>query len=231
MENSLILIAEDEAEIAEIVGVYLENAGMRVVKASNGELALQHAQQLKPDLVLLDIKMPKKDGMAVLRELRRSSNVPVIMMTALAEDIDKISTLRLGADDYVVKPFNPLEIVERVKAVLRRVSGASEREFAVRIGALKIDKNANAVFVCVDDKEIHVPMTHTEYLIVAHMSLSPKRAYSRAELVDACLPEGEALERTVDSHVSNARRKLNAAGAKGYLETVRSVGYRLEPLL
>lgn len=230
MDNALILIAEDEAEIAEIVGVYLENAGMRIVKATDGELTLLHAKQLKPDLILLDIKMPKKDGLEVLREIRRNSNIPVVMMTALAEDIDKISSLRLGADDYVVKPFNPLEIVERVKAVLRRTVGQVDNEIALRVGCLKIDRDANAVFVLRGDEEIHVSLTPTEYLVIAHMSYSSKRAYSRSELVDACLPEGEALERTVDSHVSNTRKKLEIAGAKGYLETVRGVGYRLEPL-
>lgn len=228
--NALILVAEDEPEIADILSAYLERAGFRVVKAANGEIALSHFKQLKPDLALLDIKMPKKDGVDVLRSIRQVSDMPVIMVTALAEDIEKISTLRLGADDYVIKPFNPLEVVERTKAVLRRTNSQSNSERALTIGDVKVDKSAFAVFVTTLGKSDPVPLTHTETSIIIHMSRAPKRAYSRAELVDACLPESDALERTIDSHVSNARRKLEAAGANGYLQTVRGVGYRLEPL-
>lgn len=230
MDNALILVVEDEPEISNIIVAYLERTGFRTVTANDGELALTQYRLLKPDLVLLDIKMPKRDGIEVLREIRQTSDTPVIMITAMAEDIEKISALRLGADDYVIKPFNTLEIVERVKAVLRRGQGTTRTDRAINVGPLVIDNSAHAVFIRIGHDTQSISLTHSEFLLVSHMARAPKRAYSRSELVDACLPEGDALERTIDSHVSNARRKLNSAGAPGFLETVRGVGYRLEPL-
>lgn len=231
MSNDLILVAEDEREISEIIKTYLERAGFRTVTAADGELALAHFQHFKPSLVLLDVKMPKRDGVDVLRIIRQTSDTPVIMVTAMADDLEKVSALRLGADDYVVKPFNALEVVERVKAVLRRTGpNAQPNVRPVSVGALMIDHNAHAAFVTRDGGRIPIPLTQTEYAIVAHMARSPQRAFSRAELVDACMPEGEVLERTIDSHVSNARRKLEVEGITGFLATVRGVGYRLEAL-
>ena len=230
MDNAFILVVEDEPEISNIIVAYLERAGFRTVTANDGELALTQYRLLKPDLVLLDIKMPKRDGIEVLREIRQTSDTPVIMITAMVEDIEKISALRLGADDYVIKPFNTLEIVERVKAVLRRVQGQGSNERSINVGPLVIDMAAHAVFIRVGEDTKSISLTHSEFLLISHMARAPKRAYSRSELVDACLPEDDALERTIDSHVSNARRKLNSAGILGFLETVRGVGYRLEPL-
>jgi len=231
MNNSLILVVEDEPEISEIIVSYLEGSGFRTIQAADGVSAYTLFRQLSPDLILLDIKMPKRDGIDVLRDIRKVSNTPIIMLTAMAEDIEKISALRLGADDYILKPFNTLEVVERVKAVLRRTNRSDNNEHLVRVGMLDIDLSAHAVFVCEGEDKKILALTHTEFLLIAHMSAAPRRAYSRSELIDSCLPEGEALERTIDSHVSNARRKLEAAGVKGFLQTVRGVGYRLEPLL
>lgn len=228
--NALVLVAEDEPEISNIIVTYLERAGFRTVAAHDGNLALTHYRLLKPDIVLLDIKMPGRDGIEVLRDIRQTSDTPAIMITAMAEDIEKISALRLGADDYIIKPFNALEIVERVKAVLRRARGQAGPQRTINVGPLVIDDSAHAVFIRLGDDRQAISLTHTEFLLIAHMARAPRRAFSRAELVDACLPEGEALERTIDSHVSNARRKLETAGASGFLETARGVGYRLEPL-
>jgi two-component system response regulator AdeR len=230
MRNALVLVVEDEPEISEIIISYLERAGFRTIRAVDGDLALSHFRSLKPDIVLLDVKIPKRDGIDVLRSIRQSSDTPVIMLTAMAEEIEKISALRLGADDYIAKPFNTLEMVERVKAVLRRTSSTNSISRTINVGPIEIDPTAHAVFVRNDKQRVPISLTQTEYTLIAHMSSSPQRAFSRFELVDACLPEGEALERTIDSHVSNARKKLNAAGASGFLETVRGVGYRLEPL-
>lgn len=224
-------MVEDEPEISAIIASYLEAAGFRTIQAFDGDLAYKMFQQLNPDLILLDIKIPKCDGIDVLRDIRRVSNTPIIMLTAMAQDIEKISALRLGADDYILKPFNTLEVLERVKAVLRRTKGFKSDEAIVRVGMLDIDSSAHAVFVCKDDEKKILPLTHTEFSLIAHMSVAPRRAYSRSELIDACLPEGEALERTIDSHVSNARKKLEMVGARGFLQNVRGVGYRLEPLL
>lgn len=226
MDNALVLIAEDDAEIAQILMAYLDREGFRTVHASDGVLALAQYQLLRPDLLLLDINMPKKDGLEVLAEVRRQGATPVIMATARAEDLDKLLGLRLGADDYVVKPFNPMEVVARVKAVLRRAHGTARSE-RLRWGAIVIDPDAYAVTIQLGDDLVPLDVTLTEFRLLAHMIRMPNRVYSRAELVDACLPDGDALERTVDSHVSKLRRKLESAGAPGLCMGVRGVGYRL----
>lgn len=226
MENALILIVEDEPEIVDILERYFEREGFRSVSASDGDTGLRHHQQLKPDLVILDIKLPRLSGYEVLAAIRARADTPVIMLTALAEDLDKLQALRIGADDYVIKPFNPLEVVARTRAVLRRVNGnAGER--VLRVGSLTVDPTAHTASIESGSQIKVLDLTPTEFRILAHMARSPNRAFERSELVDACLPEGEAMERTVDSHVSKLRRKLAAAGADGLLSGVRGVGYRL----
>ena len=227
MDNALILVAEDEPEIAAILTAYLERDGFRTVCAADGETALMHHQLLRPDLVLLDVQMPKRDGFAVLAEVRRRGNTPVIMATARAEDLDKLSALHVGADDYVVKPFNPMEVVARVKAVLRRTNGAMGGPTVLRVNRIAIDTACYSACVENDDGDARLDLTLTEFRILEHMARAPRWVFSRADLVDACMPESDALERTVDSHVSNLRRKLDAAGAPGYFTVVRGVGYRL----
>jgi two-component system, OmpR family, response regulator AdeR len=225
-ETALILIAEDEPDIAAILAGYLEREGFRTVRASDGEMALLHHLSLKPDLVLLDVNLPKKDGFAVLGELRRRGETPVIFVTALAEDIDKLTALRIGADDYVVKPFNPAEVVARTKAVLRRF-GAGARASVLRFGAIEVDLDSHAAYVTTETGKASVVLTLSEFRILAHMLRSPSRAFSRGELLDVCLPDSDALERTVDSHISNLRKKLEAMGSGPILAGVRGIGYRL----
>ena len=227
MENALILVAEDEPDISNILTSYLERDGFRTVTASDGEVALMHHQMLKPDLILLDVQMPKRDGMAVLAEIRRRGMTPVIMATARAEDLDKLSALHVGADDYIVKPFNPMEVVARVRAVLRRTTGATVDPAVLRVGAVEIDTVCYIVSVIGETDTVVLDLTLTEYRLLEHMARAPRRVFSRSELVDACLPEGDALERTVDSHISNLRRKLDGAGAPGHCVVVRGIGYRL----
>ena len=227
MDRALVLIVEDEPEIASILDAYFVRDGFRTVTASNGEIALQHHAMLSPDLIVLDVKLPKTDGFAVLAEIRRRGGTPVIMATALAEDLDKLSALRLGADDYVVKPFNPLEVVERAKAVLRR--GRMSQDARVRHGPLELDAAAHAAYVVAETGRRLLNLTTTEFQLLAHMMRAPTKAFSRSELLDACMPESDALERTVDSHVSNLRRKLLMAGANDLLGGVRGIGYRLLP--
>lgn len=227
MTNALILIIEDEPEIAEILETYFAREGFRVISAGDGPTGLSHHQRLRPDLVVLDIKLPGLDGYEVLASIRRREDTPVIMVTALAEDLDKLQALRIGADDYVVKPFNPLEVVARAKAILRRTMGRSPEQ-VLRMGPLAIDPQAYRATVDTGSGPVTLDLTPTEFRILAHVAASPGRAFQRTELVDACLPEGEALDRTVDSHVSNLRRKLAAAGADGMLTGVRGVGYRLD---
>ena len=224
--NELVLVVEDEPEIGKVLDAYLAREGFRTVWAADGKVALDHHAILKPDLVLLDIKMPKLDGWQVLAELRRRGTTPVIMITAHDQDTDRLQGLHLGADDYVVKPFNPSEVVARVKAVLRRTSPFAINA-VLRIGKLEIDLESHLAKVLNGDTSIPLHLTLTEFRLIAYMAKAPTRAFNRSELVDACLPGGDALERTVDSHVSNLRRKLEEAGASGMLSVVRGIGYRL----
>lgn len=229
MTDALILIIEDEPEIAEILETYFAREGFRVISARDGTTGLAHHQRLRPDLVVLDIKLPGQDGYEVLAAIRRRGDTPVIMVTALAEDLDKLQALRIGADDYVVKPFNPHEVVARARAVLRRTRGRSS-DHLLRVGPLTVDPQAYRAVIDSEAGPVALDLTPTEYRVLAHMARFPGRAFTRSDLVDACLPEGSALDRTVDSHVSNLRRKLAAAGAEGLLEGVRGIGYRLEAL-
>ncbi len=226
MTNALILIIEDEPEIADILRRYFEREGFRTVSAGDGETGLSHHLRLKPDLVVLDVKLPRQDGFEVLSVLRQRGDTPVIMVTALAQDIDKLQALRSGADDYVVKPFNPLEVVARAKVVLRRAG--YNRKRVMRVGALLIDMDAHTAIAEVNHQRHNLDLTRTEFRLLAHMAQWPNRVFERGELVDACLPEGDAVDRTVDSHISKLRRKLHEAGVDNQLTGVRGVGYRLE---
>lgn len=227
MENALICVVEDDPDIARILQTYLERERLRVICAADGEAALQQHRSLNPDLLLLDVNIPKKDGFAVLAEVRRRGDTPVIFATAMAEDIDRLTGLRMGADDYVVKPFNPAEVVARVKAVLRRTSGGGRPDL-LRHGPIEADLSAHLARV-LDPETGPKPLnlTLSEFRILVQFLNAPMRVLSRGEILDACLPDSDALERTVDSHVSNLRRKLETAGAVGFVVNVRGVGYRL----
>jgi len=227
MENALICVVEDDPDIARILQTYLERERLRVVCAADGEAALQQHRSLNPDLLLLDVNIPKKDGFEVLAEVRRRGDTPVIFATAMAEDIDRLTGLRMGADDYVVKPFNPAEVVARVKAVLRRTSGGGRAEL-LRHGPIEADLSAHlARVIGFGNGPVALNLTLSEFRILVQFLNAPMRVLSRSEILDACLPDSDALERTVDSHVSNLRRKLEAAGALGFVVNVRGVGYRL----
>jgi len=220
--SPLALIAEDDKDIADILRAYLEREGFRTVQAADGRTALDVHRALRPDIMLLDITMPLVDGWEVLSEVRRRGGTPVIVITALDQDLDKLQALRIGADDYVIKPFNPVEVVARVKTVLRRTDGMGASG-VLRIRTVEIDTISHIVRV--DDKE--VALTLTEFRLLAHMARSPTRVFTRGDLVDACMPGSDALDRTVDSHVSKLRRMLDQAGAPNMPEGVRGVGYRL----
>ncbi|SHO67027.1 two component transcriptional regulator, winged helix family [Pseudoxanthobacter soli DSM 19599] len=223
---ALVLIAEDDDEISAILDAYLVREGFRTVQARDGRVALDLHLALKPDLVLLDVSMPHLDGWETLAELRRRGNTPAIMITALDKDIDRLQGLRIGADDYVGKPFNPIEVVARAKAVLRR-SGLATAAGVLRVGDLTIDLDAYQARLGTGAAALPLALTLTEFRILAHMARSPSRVFTRSELVDACLPGSDALDRTVDSHLSKLRKKLEQAGAPGLLPGVRGVGYRL----
>jgi two-component system, OmpR family, response regulator AdeR len=220
--GACILVVEDELEIAEVVEGYLRRDGFRTERATDGTRALELFRAAKPDLVLLDIMLPGLDGLEVLRRIRAMASTPVIMLTARAEDIDKLLGLELGADDYVVKPFSPREVVARVKAVLRRTRH-DEPKTVHRVGPLEVDTRQ----VIATLAGTRLDLTPTEFKLLERLACEPGRAYSRAELLEAALPDSDALERVVDAHLKNLRRKLESGGAPELLETVRGIGYRL----
>ena len=227
MTSALVLIAEDEAEIAEILIAYLQRSGLRTQHATDGIQALAMHGTFKPDLLLLDVQMPNLDGWKVLNEIRSRGDTPVIMLTALDQDIDKLMGLRLGADDYVVKPFNPAEVVARVQAVLRRVRiNQSTNSQILRVGQFQIDLDSHEASVNLKGQQQILDLTLTEFKLLACLMRAPKRVFSREELLINCLPEGDTQERTVDSHISKLRKKLEALNIQGVPLSVWGVGYR-----
>lgn len=228
-QQVLILIAEDEPEIAEILTAFLKRDGIRTAHASDGRMALQMHLSLKPDLVLLDVQMPQVDGWQVLSEIRHRGDTPVIMLTARDQDVDKLMGLRIGADDYVVKPFNAAEVVARVQAVLRRASmrDSASKQKLLRVGIFEIDLEHHEAAIQVGHQHHLLTLTLTEFKLLAHLASAPRRVFSRLELLEKCLPEGTPLERTVDSHVSKLRKKLEDSGVTGVPISVRGVGYKL----
>ncbi|QMW16771.1 response regulator transcription factor [Pseudoalteromonas sp. MT33b] len=227
----LILIVEDESEIVDILSAYLSRNNLRTIHASDGQKALELHSSMKPDLILLDIQMPKMDGWNVLSQLRQKSNTPVIMLTAMDQDLDKLMALRIGADDYVVKPFNPAEVVARVQAVLRRTLGVNQpkQQNILRTDPFEVDLESHEITVNVDGQRHAITtLTLTEFKLLTHFINSPKRVFSRIELLNSCLPEGDTLERTIDSHISKIRKKLETFGIHGIPAGVRGVGYRFK---
>ncbi len=228
--SALVLVVEDEPGIADILEAYLQRDGLRTCRAVDGQVALQFFAQLRPDLVLLDIHLPRMDGIDVLKHIRSGSETPVIMLTARADDVDKLLSLRLGADDYVVKPFSPAEVVARVRAVLRRSMARAAAPDVIRVGQLVIDQQAHAALVEDEQGQTQaLPLTLTEFRLLACLASQPRRCFSRSHLIETCLPESDALDRVIDSHLSKLRRKLHNAGQGALIETVRSIGYRLWP--
>ncbi|MFB6405627.1 efflux system response regulator transcription factor AdeR [Acinetobacter baumannii] len=224
-----ILVVEDEYDIGDIIEQYLKREGMRVIRAMNGEQAIEiHASQ-PIDLILLDIKLPELNGWEVLSKIRQKAQTPVIMLTALDQDIDKVMALRIGADDFVVKPFNPNEVVARVQAVLRRTHQNKQTATKnLHYKNIEIDTEIHSVYINQMDRKILLNLTLTEYKILLLMINQPHRVFTRGELMNQCLPDSDALERTVDSHVSKLRKKLEEHGLEHMLINVRGVGYRLD---
>ena len=220
-----VLIVDDEPAIVRLVRDYLERAGFEVLTASNGEDALQTFGRSHPDLVVLDLTLPHMDGLDVARAMRRSGDVPIIMLTARTEEADRVAGLELGADDYVTKPFSAREIVARVRAVLRRVQAAAAPDDVVRVGdAVVLD--VPRMQVQVDGRD--VPLTATEFQLLLHMARQPGRVFTRGQLLDAVHGVAvESYERAIDAHVKNIRRKIEAdPRSPRHLQTVFGVGYR-----
>ncbi|MFH1736941.1 MAG: response regulator transcription factor [Actinomycetota bacterium] len=227
MNSKKILVVDDESQITELLKSYLEREGYQVAVAADGEEALAMADAERPDLILLDLMLPKKNGFEVCREIRAKSRVPIIMLTARDEEPDKIVGLELGADDYITKPFSPREAVARVRAVLRRSEPDSPEGKIIRTGSLEIDslrhevrKNGNVI-----------ELTPTEFKILETLADSPRRVYTRLQLVEEVQGYSfEGYERTIDAHIKNLRQKIEDDPKNPRLiGTVYGVGYRFEP--
>lgn len=230
MAKGKILVVDDERKILSLVRAYLEREGYRVIEATDGHQALEAFQRGTPDLIVLDLMLPEVDGLEVCREIRRTSEVPIIMLTARDEDADKLIGLELGADDYITKPFSPRELVARVRAVLRRtrpVETLVSSLARLTLGDLVLDEERFEA-ACHDHP---LALTPAEFRILAALARSPGRVLSRTQLLDIALGETyEGYERTIDVHIKNLRRKLATAGAgEGCtIVTVYGIGYKLK---
>lgn len=225
-----ILVVEDDYDIGDIVESYLKKSDFQVIRAMNGLQALEIQATNSIDLIILDVKMPQMTGWDVLSVLRQSKATPVIMLTALDQEVDKIVALRMGADDFVVKPFNPNELVARVQAVLRRSSLTAQQQVqhTIQYKNIVISGEHHNVSIKHDTHMQPLNLTLTEYKILQLMAQHPYRVFTRNELMSQCLPDSDALERTVDSHVSKLRKKLEDQKLMNLLINVRGVGYRLD---
>lgn len=223
MVPGTILIVEDEPKLAAVLEEYLRREGYRTEVARDGAGALQMWRSAAPDLILLDIMLPRVDGLEVARTVRASSAVPIIMLTARDEEVDKLVGLGLGADDYVVKPYSPREVVARVKAVLRRSQNALEPQRVLRVSDLEVDE-ARFRATCAGTV---LDLTTSELRLLAALARSPGYVRSRTQLLEELAGDEDrfADERTIDAHVKNLRRKLGTCS--DLIQTVRGVGYRL----
>jgi DNA-binding response OmpR family regulator len=230
MNEPKILIVEDEPSIAEVVGLYLQRAGYRVQTAADGKIATTMLEKGIPDLVILDLMLPEIDGLSLTRWLRNRSDVPIIMLTARREEIDRIAGLEMGADDYVVKPFSPQELVSRVRAVMRRLKreqALDESEQPLSFGELAI--NALSRTVSVSGKD--VPLTAKEFDMLYLLAQHPRQVYTREQLLERIWGGAEYIDPgTVTVHIRRVREKIEADPSNPVrLVTVWGVGYKFEP--
>lgn len=219
-----ILIAEDDADIREVLRLYLEGEGFAVVEAADGDTALRLALSSAPDAAILDVMMPGMNGYELTRALRRQSDIPILILSAKSEDNDKILGLNLGADDYIAKPFNPMEVVARVKAHLRRAGNV--RRDLLTVGELTLDTAAMQLY----KKGVPVPLTPTEYKILAQLMRSPGRIFTKVQLYEGIAGEFfESNDNTMMVHISKLREKIedNPKNPR-HIITIRGLGYKIE---
>ncbi|MBK1647656.1 response regulator [Rhabdochromatium marinum] len=230
-----VLIVEDELALAEVLAEYLHAAAFAVDCLSDGLAVVPYVQERAPDLIVLDLMLPGRDGLEICRELRTFTNVPIIMVTARVEEIDRLLGLELGADDYVCKPFAPREVVARVKAQLRRVEMLTQAAASIpglasapeQSRGLRLD--ADRLEVCVGTRALQ--LTLVEFRLIDTLSRHPGHIYSRARLIERLYDDNRVVtERTVDTHVKNLRKKLAAVfDGQQFIQSVYGVGYRYEP--
>ncbi|MCC6567657.1 MAG: response regulator transcription factor [Anaerolineales bacterium] len=218
----LILVVDDEPKIVRLARDYLEKNGFRVVTAADGQSALTTARRDRPDLVILDLMLPHIDGREVCRILRRESDVPIIMLTALSEEIDQVTGLEIGADDYITKPFSVRALVARVRALLRRTRGDVKAPSIVRVGGLEIDSEKYAVTF----NNNAIKLTPNEFKLLVLLASRPNQTLTREQLLEDIHGTASSMDRSVDSHIKNLRKKLESASGKSMIETVYGIGYR-----
>lgn len=227
MANSKIMVVDDDANICELLRLYLEKEGFDPVIAPNGVKALELFDSEKPDLILLDVMMPQLDGWQVCREIRKNSNVPIIMLSAKGETIDKVIGLELGADDYIVKPFDAKEVIARINAVTRRVSANTAEPEAKEVHYDKLSVNMDSYELKVNGKNVDTPPKELELLY--YLASNPNRVYTRDQLLDEVWGfEYYGDSRTIDVHIKRLREKLEGVSDKWALKTVWGVGYKFE---
>jgi len=220
-----ILVVDDEESILKVVDYALSQEGYEVHTAHDGDGAEFMYSQINPDLLILDVMLPGKSGLDIARDLRATSNVPIIMLSARGDEVDRILGLEFGADDYVTKPFSPRELVSRVKAILRRVDGGSDERASIEVGDLEIDTQSRQVKL--QGQPMH--LTSSEFGILLHLARHPGKAYSRQDILSALWDESPVGdERAIDVHIHNIREKLEEDPKNPtYILTVRGFGYRL----
>ena len=226
MTKGKALIVEDEPKIVELLKLYLEKDGFQVSTAEDGEKGLALFQREKPAIIILDLMLPVMDGMEVCKSIRKVSQVPIIILTARGEEIDRILGLELGADDYITKPFSPREVIARVNAVLRRTTRAESGPEVINLHDLHIDLSEYTVKYGNRD----IKLTATEFKLLALMAQHPGRVFTRLQLLDTAIGEVyEGYERTIDVHIKNLRQKLKLQEEKNDVDiiTIRGVGYKL----
>ena len=226
MTEAKILIVDDDINICELLKLYLEKNGFSAVIANDGETALSVFKERKPDLLLLDIMLPHRDGWQVCREIRKFSDVPIIMLTAKGETFDKVLGLELGADDYITKPFETKEVIARIKAILRRIK--QQNQDNVKISKFdKLTINLTNYELIVDEKSVNTPPKELE--LIYHLASNPNRVFTRDQLLDEVWGfDYFGDSRTVDVHVKRLREKLEGVSDKWELKTVWGVGYKFE---
>jgi len=221
-----IFVVDDEPQILKVLKAYLENAGFQVVTAFEGKTALLTFQREKPDFMILDLNLPGMDGLDICKAVRRDSNIPILMLTARVEEADRLIGLELGADDYVVKPFSPREVVARVRTIFRRTMAEPAKPDTIQVGELTIDLEQHTVNLAGRPVEL----TPTEFEILVTLAKQPKRVFSRLQIMEQAQGDAfEGYERTIDAHIKNIRFKLEPNPKKPvYIQTVFGLGYKFE---
>ncbi|MBV1708943.1 MAG: response regulator transcription factor [Erysipelothrix sp.] len=221
-----ILIADDNPSIVNILSDYIKKEQMNVVSVADGEAALKVFDQWKPDMVLLDVMMPKMDGFSVCKEIRKTSMVPIIMITARSEDFDKIMGLDIGADDYIVKPFSPKEIIARIHAIFRRVEPKHENRKVINVHSLEIDETSFQVSI----DHTNINLTKKEFELLSTLATYPNQVFTREHLLERCWGfDYIGDDRTVDAHIKRLRAKCDEIEHPGWqIVTIWGVGYKME---